>query len=56
VAGLDEACARIGVMQVEEDGKVVGAGDRDGGIMACLALGLEGREISFCLGFAGGER
>jgi hypothetical protein len=47
VAGLDEACARIGVMQVEEDGKVVGAGDRDGGIMACSALGLEGREISF---------
>jgi hypothetical protein len=47
VAGVDEACARIGVVQVKEDGKVVGAGGRDGGIMACLALGLEGREISF---------
>jgi hypothetical protein len=47
VAGVDVACARIGVVRVEEDGRVVGAGDRDGGIMAFLALVLEGREISF---------
>lgn len=47
VAGVDVPCARIGVVQVEEDGKVVGAGGRDSGTTACLALGLEGREISF---------
>lgn len=47
VAGVDVACARIGVVQLEENGRVVGAGGRDGGIMACLALGLEGRKISF---------
>jgi len=52
-------------MQVEENGGVVmGAEGRDGGTMACLALGLEGREISFVIlegswGYdrlAGGER
>jgi hypothetical protein len=47
MAGVDVACARIGVVQAEGDGRVVGAEGRDGGIMACLALGLEGREISF---------
>lgn len=34
-------------MQVEENERVVGAGGREGVIMDCLALGLEGREISF---------
>jgi hypothetical protein len=47
VAGVDVSCARIGVMRVEEDVRVVGAGGRDSGIVTCLALGLEGREISF---------
>jgi hypothetical protein len=46
VAGVEVACERMGVVQVEEDGKV-GAEGRDGGIVAFLALGLEGREISF---------
>lgn len=50
VAGVDVGCARIGVAQAEGDGWVVGAGGRDGGIMACLVLGLEGREISFVWG------
>lgn len=50
VAGIDVACARTGVVQAEGDGKVVGAGGRDNGTMACLALGLEGREISFVWG------
>ena len=49
VAGVDVACARIGVVQVEE-GRVVGAEGREGGTMACLALGLESREISFVWG------
>ncbi len=64
VARVNVACARIGVVQVEENGGVVGAEGRDGGVMACLALGLEGREISFVIlegswGYdrlAGGER
>jgi hypothetical protein len=46
VAGVDVGCERIGVAQAEGDGRV-DTGGRDGGIMACLALGLEGREISF---------
>jgi hypothetical protein len=40
----------MGVVQVRENGRVVGAGGRDGVIMACLALGFEGREISFVWG------
>jgi hypothetical protein len=47
VAGVDVGCARIGVVQPEGDGRVAGAGGRDGDTMACLVLGLEGREISF---------
>jgi hypothetical protein len=47
VAGVDKAWGRTGVVQEEEDGRVAGAGDRDGGNKASLNLGLEGREISF---------
>jgi hypothetical protein len=43
-AGVDVAGVWIGVVQVEEDGGVVGAG---GGLMAFLALGWEGREVTF---------
>jgi hypothetical protein len=46
-AGVDMAGKWVGVVQVEEEGGVVGAGVGSGGIMKCLALGLEGRELAF---------
>jgi hypothetical protein len=46
-AGVDVAKKWTGVAQVEEDGGVVGAGVGSGGLMAFLALGLEGRGVTF---------
>jgi hypothetical protein len=45
-AGVDVAREWVGVARVEEDGGVMGAGDGSGGTIGCLALGLEGREVT----------
>jgi hypothetical protein len=47
VAGVEVARVWIVVEQVEEDSRLVRAGGDGDGIMARLALGLEGRGVTF---------